>query len=341
MKPKNQRLVLVIAAIAAVLVAVMLAMWGLQDRAAYFYTPADIAAGKAPDGQAIRLGGMVEKGSIQRQSDGVTIRFLVTDGKARDAGRLSRHRPGPVPRRSGRGRGGAAWKSGTFVADTILAKHDERYMPPELGNLAAEHKAGKTLQRNDRGDGLAALWLAAGLAALPALADGAGLAQPVEVGAAMRAVAVVQGALTLIAFATLLLVFARTDLSVALVFENSHSAKPFIYKVAGAWGNHEGSMLLWVTVLSVAGRVPRLVLAADQRADVGRRAWQPGGAGARLLCLPADRLEPVRAARSRRRSEGRGSIPCSRTRAWPSIRRPSTSAMSGCRSRSASRSARC
>ena len=47
----------------------------------------------------------------------------------------------------------------------------------------------------------------------------------------------------------LLLVFARTDLSVALVAENSHSAKPFVYKVAGAWGNHEGSMLLWVTVL--------------------------------------------------------------------------------------------
>jgi cytochrome c-type biogenesis protein CcmF len=69
----------------------------------------------------------------------------------------------------------------------------------------------------------------------------------------MRSVAVVQGALTLIAFAMLLLVFARSDMSVALVFENSHSAKPFVYKVAGAWGNHEGSMLLWVTVLSVAG----------------------------------------------------------------------------------------
>jgi len=51
----------------------------------------------------------------------------------------------------------------------------------------------------------------------------------------------------------LILVFARSDMSVALVFENSHTAKPFIYKVAGAWGNHEGSMLLWVTVLSVAG----------------------------------------------------------------------------------------
>jgi cytochrome c-type biogenesis protein CcmF len=55
------------------------------------------------------------------------------------------------------------------------------------------------------------------------------------------------------AFAALLLVFARSDMSVALVFENSHTAKPFIYKVAGAWGNHEGSMLMWVTILSVAG----------------------------------------------------------------------------------------
>src|SRR5689334_2720871 len=74
-----------------------------------------------------------------------------------------------------------------------------------------------------------------------------------EFGRSIRAVAVVQGALTLIAFAMLLLVFARSDMSVALVFENSHTQKPFIYKVAGAWGNHEGSMLLWVTVLSVAG----------------------------------------------------------------------------------------
>ena len=79
------------------------------------------------------------------------------------------------------------------------------------------------------------------------------LRTPIDVGRPMRAVAVVQGALTLIAFAMLLLVFARSDMSVALVFENSHTAKPFIYKVAGAWGNHEGSMLMWVTVLAVAG----------------------------------------------------------------------------------------
>ena len=146
MKPKNQRLVLVVAAIGAVLIAVMLAMWGLKDRASYFYTPAEIALGKAADGQSIRLGGMVEEGSIKRQPDGVTIRFVLTDGDAR-TGVTYR---GIVPDLFREGSGAVAegrMQGGTFVADTILAKHDERYMPPELGNLAAEHKAGKTLQR--------------------------------------------------------------------------------------------------------------------------------------------------------------------------------------------------
>ena len=101
--------------------------------------------------------------------------------------------------------------------------------------------------------GLAALWLAAGLAALQLVLMIAALRTEIETGRTIRSIAVVQGALTLMAFAMLLLVFAQSDMSVALVFENSHSAKPFIYKVAGAWGNHEGSMLLWVTVLAVAG----------------------------------------------------------------------------------------
>jgi cytochrome c-type biogenesis protein CcmE len=146
MKPKNQRLVLVSAAMVAALAAVLLAMWGLRDRAAYFYTPADIAAGKAGQGQAIRLGGMVQKGSIARQGDGLTIRFSVTDGRATTPVAYR----GIVPDLFREGSGVVAEgrvANGTFVADTILAKHDERYMPPELGNLAAEHKAGKTLQR--------------------------------------------------------------------------------------------------------------------------------------------------------------------------------------------------
>ena len=146
MKPKNQRLVLVSAALVAVLVAVLLAMWGLRDRASYFYTPADVAAGKANDGQAMRLGGMVEKGSIRHEADGVTIRFVVTDGKAETPVVFR----GIVPDLFREGSGAVAegrLERGTFVADTILAKHDERYMPPELGNLAAEHKAGKTLEK--------------------------------------------------------------------------------------------------------------------------------------------------------------------------------------------------
>jgi len=146
MKPKNQRLVLVAAAIAAVLVAVLLAMWGLRERASYFYTPAEIASGKAADGQAIRLGGMVERGSVQRQTDGVTVRFVVTDGQARTPVVYR----GIVPDLFREGSGAVAegrLEKGTFVADTILAKHDERYTPPELGNLAAEHKAGKTLEK--------------------------------------------------------------------------------------------------------------------------------------------------------------------------------------------------
>jgi cytochrome c-type biogenesis protein CcmF len=101
--------------------------------------------------------------------------------------------------------------------------------------------------------GLAALWLAAGLAALQLLLMILVLRKGADVSRAMRSIAVVQGFLTLVAFAMLLIVFARSDMSVALVFENSNSAKPFIYKVAGAWGNHEGSMLMWVTILAVAG----------------------------------------------------------------------------------------
>jgi cytochrome c-type biogenesis protein CcmE len=147
MKPKNQRLVLVVAAIAAVLVAVVLAMWGLRDRASYFYTPADIVAGKAAPGQFVRLGGMVEKGSVKREADGLTIRFVVTDGKAKTPVVYRGIVPDLFREGSGVVAEGNIMVNGTFAADNILAKHDERYMPPELGNLAAEHKAGKTLAK--------------------------------------------------------------------------------------------------------------------------------------------------------------------------------------------------
>lgn len=146
MKPKTQRLTLLILAGVAVLAAVLLAMWGLRDRAAYFYTPADVAAGKAQPGRAMRLGGMVEQGSVRKDADGVTVRFVVTDGHAQTPVEFR----GIVPDLFREGSGVVAegrMEGRTFVAETILAKHDERYMPPELGNLSAEQNAGATLER--------------------------------------------------------------------------------------------------------------------------------------------------------------------------------------------------
>jgi cytochrome c-type biogenesis protein CcmE len=145
-RPKHQRLVLVTLAIMAVLGAVLLAMWGLKDRAAYFYTPADVVAGKASGGKAMRLGGMVEKGSVQRDPDGVTTRFTVEDGDARVPVVFK----GIVPDLFREGSGVVAegrLEGRTFIADNILAKHDERYMPPQMGNQAAEHAVGETVRR--------------------------------------------------------------------------------------------------------------------------------------------------------------------------------------------------
>jgi cytochrome c-type biogenesis protein CcmF len=108
--------------------------------------------------------------------------------------------------------------------------------------------------------GLAALWLAAALAGLQLLAGALGVARPdAPLAALARPAAAVQALLCALAFGALIWLFIRTDLSVALVASNSHSAKPFIFKLAGTWGNHEGSMLLWVTVMALAGGLIALV----------------------------------------------------------------------------------
>ena len=156
--------------------------------------------------------------------------------------------------------------------------------------------------------GLAALWLAAALSLLGLFLSVLHVRGKLDADRPVRALAIVQGLLCLIAFAMLLFVFARTDLSVALVAENSHSAKPFIYKVAGAWGNHEGSMLLWVTVLGLSGavlaafshRLPSRTLIAA----LGAQAALALGFHAFLLFAsnPFARLDPAAA-------EGRGLNP--------------------------------
>ncbi|BBC99787.1 MULTISPECIES: heme lyase CcmF/NrfE family subunit [Sphingobium] len=114
--------------------------------------------------------------------------------------------------------------------------------------------------------GLAALWFAAALALLQLVLAFAGLkgGKPELLGA-VRPAAVTQGILTAIAFAALITLFMRSDMSVLLVATNSHSMKPWLYKFAGTWGNHEGSMLLWVTVMGVAGAAVALFERALKR----------------------------------------------------------------------------
>jgi cytochrome c-type biogenesis protein CcmF len=102
--------------------------------------------------------------------------------------------------------------------------------------------------------GLAALWIAAALALLQFTLGAMGLNEArAELRPGVRAVTIVQGGFVALAFALLITCFLRSDMSVKLVVENSHSMKPWLYKFAGTWGNHEGSMLLWVAVLGIAG----------------------------------------------------------------------------------------
>ncbi len=135
-RPKHQRLILVGLALVALVGAVLLAMWGLKDRAAYFVTPSEISAGRAAAGQPIRLGGMVVKGSLRRAADGVTIRFVVSDLKATTPVIYRGITPDLFREGSGVIAEGRLDPKGGFVADTILAKHDERYMPPQMAQPA-------------------------------------------------------------------------------------------------------------------------------------------------------------------------------------------------------------
>ncbi len=135
MKAKHQRLVLVIAALVAIIGAALLAMSALKDEAAYFYTPNDVKTKGVEPGKAVRLGGMVVKGSLKRAADGITIRFNVTDGKATVPATFSGIAPDLFKEGSGVVAEGAFDDKGFFRATNLLAKHDERYMPRELDGM--------------------------------------------------------------------------------------------------------------------------------------------------------------------------------------------------------------
>ena len=141
MKAKNQRLVLTLSALGALVAAALLAMSVLRSQASFFYSPGDALRDHVATGQAIRLGGMVEKGSLVREPDGVTIDFRVTDGIAAVAAKYTGIVPDLFREGSGVVAEGRFVAPGQFVADTILAKHDEKYMPPQVAGSMHETKS--------------------------------------------------------------------------------------------------------------------------------------------------------------------------------------------------------
>ena len=141
MKPKNQRLVLIVLAAGAVFGAVLLAMSAMSSQAAFFYAPGDVERRGLPLDRAVRIGGMVREGSIERQADGVTIHFLVGDeSDATIPVRFTGITPELFRENSGVVAEGRFQSDGSFVASEILAKHDENYMPPDLAPQKGMHK---------------------------------------------------------------------------------------------------------------------------------------------------------------------------------------------------------
>ncbi len=142
MKAKHQRLILVVLALVALIAAGLLAAYALRNQASYFYLPEQMLADPPPAGQAVRLGGMVERGSLATDADGVTLRFAVTGkGDARVRVRFSGIAPDLFTEGSGVVAEGRLAPDGTFVADNLLAKHDENYVPRELEGMGQQEAA--------------------------------------------------------------------------------------------------------------------------------------------------------------------------------------------------------
>lgn len=136
MKPRHKRALIIAGALLAIGVAVALILNALNSNLALFVTPSEVAAGKAPQGQVFRIGGMVKDGSVKRE--GLTVHFIITD--------LNKDIPvayvGILPDLFKEGKGavvqGRMNADGEFIASEVLAKHDENYMPPEAKHALDE-----------------------------------------------------------------------------------------------------------------------------------------------------------------------------------------------------------
>jgi cytochrome c-type biogenesis protein CcmE len=125
-------MLLIVAMVIGVGIAAGFALKAFNENLMFFYTPSKVAAGEAPSGRVIRVGGLVTKGSVKRESNGLTVHFDITDY----AHTMTVQYTGILPDLFREGQGivahGKLHPDGTFVADEVLAKHDEKYMPPEV-----------------------------------------------------------------------------------------------------------------------------------------------------------------------------------------------------------------
>ena len=140
MKPRHKRIALITGGLAALGVAAGLVLSAFQSNLVFFFSPTEVLANKAPQGRAFRIGGMVETGSVKRQSDGLTVRFNVTD----TAKTVPVVYTGILPDLFKEGKGvvaqGSLGADGVFHASQVLAKHDENYMPPEAAHALEQAK---------------------------------------------------------------------------------------------------------------------------------------------------------------------------------------------------------
>lgn len=131
MKARQKRLALLAFGLAALSLAAWLVLSAFQKNLVFFFTPTQVLSGEAPHGRSFRVGGMVESGSLRRHPDGITVSFTVTDF----AQRVDVNYRGILPDLFKEGKGvvaqGKLDAGNIFVADQVLAKHDEKYMPPD------------------------------------------------------------------------------------------------------------------------------------------------------------------------------------------------------------------
>jgi cytochrome c-type biogenesis protein CcmE len=148
MKPRHKRFAIIGAGLAALGLAAALILKAFQSNLVFFYSPSQVAQHEAPQGQPFRIGGLVQAGSVQRQADGVTVRFAVTD----TAHTVPVQYTGILPDLFKEGKGvvaqGELMPDGVFHAREVLAKHDENYMPPEAAD--AVQRAHKAMQESQR-----------------------------------------------------------------------------------------------------------------------------------------------------------------------------------------------